>query len=165
MRRRAGLGPLMARSETLRLEGLSPGLRTPMYPYVALRCPTYRDNSHANHTWRQHSHETACFLVPAAPSLWVRFPSPAPLLRQPQATQGNKIWVKTLILWESLGRLTLRRWRSHCLTFPTSPQDSHVQSHAAVHKNKLCDSHAPLVAGAIAGGWTRPSADLRECLE
>jgi hypothetical protein len=36
------------------------------------------------------------------------------------------------------------------------PRDSHVQSHAAVHKNKLCDSHAPLVARAIAGGWTRP---------
>jgi hypothetical protein len=28
---------------------------------------------------------------------------------------------------------------------PALPQDSHVQSHAAVHKNKLCDSHAPLV--------------------
>src|SRR6267378_2102176 len=41
---------------------------------------------------------------------------------------------------------------------PALPQDSHVQSHAAVHKNKLCDSHAPLVAGAIAGGWTRPVA-------
>jgi hypothetical protein len=26
---------------------------------------------------------------------------------------------------------------------------------AAVHKNKLCDSHAPLVARAIASGWTR----------
>src|ERR1700733_9251527 len=26
----------------LRLKGMSPGLRTPMYPYVALRCPTYR---------------------------------------------------------------------------------------------------------------------------
>src|ERR1700730_359183 len=49
-----------------------------MYPYVALRCPTYRENSHANHTWHQRSHETACFLVPAAPSPWVRFPSPAP---------------------------------------------------------------------------------------
>jgi hypothetical protein len=50
-----------------------------MYPYVALRCPTYRENSHANHTWHQGLHETACFLVPAAPSPWVRFPSPAPL--------------------------------------------------------------------------------------
>src|ERR1700677_5303788 len=63
----------------LRLKGMSPGLRTPMYPYVALRCPTYREKSHANHTWHLRSHETACFLVPAAPSPWVRFPSPAPL--------------------------------------------------------------------------------------
>jgi hypothetical protein len=34
----------------LRLEGWSAGLRTPMNPYVALRGPTYRENSHANHT-------------------------------------------------------------------------------------------------------------------
>jgi hypothetical protein len=45
---------------------------------------------------------------------------------------------------------------------PALPRDSHVQSHAAVHKNKLCDSHAPLVARAIAGGWTRPRAAGRE---
>jgi hypothetical protein len=38
----------------------------------------------------------------------------------------------------------------------TLPRDSHVQSHAAVHKNKLCDSHAALIARAIASGWTRP---------
>jgi hypothetical protein len=31
-------------------EGSSPKLRTPIYPYVALHCPTYRENSHANHT-------------------------------------------------------------------------------------------------------------------
>jgi hypothetical protein len=54
-------------------------LRTPMYPYVALCCPTYRENSHANRTWRQHSHETARLVIPGAPSPWVRFPSPAPL--------------------------------------------------------------------------------------
>jgi hypothetical protein len=40
---------------------------------------------------------------------------------------------------------------------PALPRDSHVPSHAAVHKNKLCDFHAPLVARAIAGGWTRPA--------
>jgi len=67
--------------------GSSPGLRTPVYPYVALRCPIYRENSHANHTWHQHWHEPACFLVPAAPSPWVRFPSPAPL----QAIAGQAI--------------------------------------------------------------------------
>ena len=45
---------------------------------------------------------------------------------------------------------------------PALPRDSHVQSHAAVHKNKLCDSHAPLVARAIACGWTRPEGDERD---
>jgi hypothetical protein len=39
---------------------------------------------------------------PEAHSLWVRFPSPAPLLRQREATQGDKICFKTLIRWESL---------------------------------------------------------------
>src|ERR1700723_637055 len=82
-------------------ERREPGISHSMYPYVALRCPTYRENSHANHTWHQHSHEAACFLVPEAPSPWVRFPSPAPLLRQRQATQSYKIGVKTLILRES----------------------------------------------------------------
>jgi hypothetical protein len=38
---------------------------------------------------------------------------------------------------------------------PALPRDSHVQSHGAVHKSKLCDSHARLLARAIAGGWTR----------
>jgi hypothetical protein len=32
-----------------------------MYPYVALRCPTYRENSHANHTWHQHLARTRLF--------------------------------------------------------------------------------------------------------
>jgi hypothetical protein len=62
-----------------------------MHPYVALRGPTYRENSHANHTWHMNSHDTACFLVHEAPSLWVRFPSPAPLLRQRQATWGPQL--------------------------------------------------------------------------
>ena len=30
-----------------------------MYPYVALRGPPYRENSHANHTWHSESRETA----------------------------------------------------------------------------------------------------------
>jgi hypothetical protein len=46
---------------------------------VSLRCPTYRQNSHANHTWHQHSPQTACFKGSEARSPWVRFPSPAPL--------------------------------------------------------------------------------------
>ena len=53
--------------------------RTRMYPYVALRGPTYRENSHANHTWHQSSHQIACFKASEAPPAWVRFPSPAPL--------------------------------------------------------------------------------------
>jgi hypothetical protein len=36
------------------------------------------------------------------------------------------------------------------------PLDLHVQSHAAIHENELCDSHAHLVDRAIAGGWARP---------
>ena len=43
---------------------------------------------------------------------------------------------------------------------PALPRDSHVQSHAAVHKNKLCDSHAHLAEIAIACGWTRPFRDI-----
>jgi len=52
-----------------RLKGWSPGSRISMYPYVALRGPTYRENSHASHTWHQHAHQTACFKGPALPSL------------------------------------------------------------------------------------------------
>src|ERR1700677_4788072 len=37
--------------------------RASMCPFIALRCPTYRENSHANHTWHQHTQETACFIV------------------------------------------------------------------------------------------------------
>jgi hypothetical protein len=33
-----------------RLKGWSPGSRISMYPHVTLRGPTYRENSHANHT-------------------------------------------------------------------------------------------------------------------
>jgi hypothetical protein len=63
------------RPTTKRLE---PGSCTSMYPYVALRGPTYREISHANHTWHQQSHQTACFNGSEAPSVWVRFPPPAP---------------------------------------------------------------------------------------
>jgi hypothetical protein len=50
-----------------------------MYPYVALRGPTYRENSHANHTWHPQSHEIHCFEGSEEMPVWVRFPSPAPL--------------------------------------------------------------------------------------
>src|ERR1700732_4073193 len=63
----------------LRLKSLTPALRTPLYPYVALPGPTYRENSHANHTWDSPSRQSACFSAPEAPPVWVRFPSPAPL--------------------------------------------------------------------------------------
>jgi hypothetical protein len=49
------------------------------YRHVSVRGPTYRENSHANHTWHQLSQQTACFKGSEAPSVWVRFPSPAPL--------------------------------------------------------------------------------------
>src|ERR1700722_5955982 len=51
----------------------------------SLRCPTHQENSHANHTWHQHWHETASFLVPAAPS--PGFDSHRPL--HSQATPGH----------------------------------------------------------------------------
>ncbi len=56
-------------------EGLELG---PSRTDVSLRCPTYLENSHANHTWHQQSRETASFKGSEAPSPWVRFPSPAP---------------------------------------------------------------------------------------
>lgn len=45
-----------------------------MYPYLALRGPTYRENSHANHTRHPPSHKTACFQGSELPSPWLRFP-------------------------------------------------------------------------------------------
>jgi hypothetical protein len=54
--------------------------------------------------------------------------------------------------WE----LTRRERLSHDLTYPRfAPRFTRTQSHAAAHKNELCDSHAFPVARAIAGGWTR----------
>jgi hypothetical protein len=32
----------------------------------------------AHHTWDSSSHQTSCFPAPEPPSVWVRFPSPAP---------------------------------------------------------------------------------------
>jgi hypothetical protein len=48
--------PLAVQSR--RLKGWSPGSRTSMYPYVASRGPTYRENSHASHTWYPSSRQT-----------------------------------------------------------------------------------------------------------
>src|SRR5882724_6488534 len=39
---------------------------------VSLRGPTYRENSHADHTWHSPSRQTACFQAPEAPPVWVR---------------------------------------------------------------------------------------------
>jgi hypothetical protein len=56
-----------------------------------------------------------------------------------QATQGDRIGVNTLIRWESL----VNRRRGGCGLMasrnPALPLDSHVQSHAEVLKNKLCE--------------------------
>jgi hypothetical protein len=38
-----------------------------MDPYVALRGPTYRENSHATHTWYPPSQQSAYFLAQKAP--------------------------------------------------------------------------------------------------
>jgi hypothetical protein len=46
---------------------------------------------------------------------------------------------------------------------PALPRDSHVQSHAAVRKDKLCDFHVAVVAGATAGDWTRPISAYHVC--
>ena len=75
----------------LTTEQVELGSCTSMFPCVASRCPTYRENSHANHTWHPHPQETACFIVPAAPPLWVRFPSPAPPPGEPQEV-GTRDW-------------------------------------------------------------------------
>jgi hypothetical protein len=74
----AGISPIGPVGD-LQLVGSRPRLCQPMYPYATLRGPTYRENSHANHTWRPSSRHTACFQAPNAPSVRVRFPSPAPL--------------------------------------------------------------------------------------
>jgi len=93
------------------LKGSSQGLRTPMYPYVALRGPTYHENSHANHTWHPQSHQTACSTDSEAPPVWVRFPSPAPLpaiAGQCQPMQCQDAWravrLQTLASTPVLGR-------------------------------------------------------------
>ena len=85
-------------------------------------------------------------------------------LRQRQATQGYEIGVKTLIRWESLGKSTLRSDGLMASRIPALPRDSHVQSHAAVHKNKLCDSHAALVARAIAMAGLDPTRSAASAL-
>jgi hypothetical protein len=64
-----------------------------MCRYVALRGPTYRENSHANHTWCWHSRQTACFKGPEPPSLWVRFPSPAPLCHLMAGSEHRRLRV------------------------------------------------------------------------
>jgi hypothetical protein len=42
---------------------LEPGTTHVEYPHVALRCPTYLENSHANHTWHPPSHKPPIFKV------------------------------------------------------------------------------------------------------
>ena len=124
-----------------------------MYPHVALRCPTYRENSHANHTWHPPSRQTACFQVPEATSLWVRFPSPAPLLRQMPGHAWLQDWGQDIDpmgkSWESTPSGAVVSWPHVSLHCP----EIHTYSHTQQFTKKLCDSHAPLVA--IAGGWTR----------
>jgi hypothetical protein len=60
-------------------------------------------------------------------------------LRQRQATQGDRIRVNTLIRWESLGNRRRRGGGLMASRNPALPLDSHVQSHAEVFKNELCE--------------------------
>ena len=46
---------------------------------VSLRGPAYLESSHAHHTWDLSLQKNACSTVSEATSVWVRFPSPAPL--------------------------------------------------------------------------------------
>jgi hypothetical protein len=97
-----------------------------MYPYVALRCPTYRENSHANHTWNALLLKTACFIAPGTPSVWVGFPSPAPSSGNARPRRATKLGQHVDPVgrsWES----TLRGRRSHGLTYPRIPRGSHLQ--------------------------------------
>jgi hypothetical protein len=48
---------------------LEPGFRPPIYSYVALDSPRYRENSYARHTWQSPSRQTT-----ERYSVWVRFP-------------------------------------------------------------------------------------------
>jgi hypothetical protein len=72
-----------------------------------------------------------------------------------QPTQGDRIGVNALIRWEGLGNRHRRGRGLMTSRNPALPLDSHVQSHAEVFKNKLCEFHALLIARAIVGGWTR----------
>jgi hypothetical protein len=68
-----------------------------MYPYAALRCPTYRENSHANHTWHPPSRQIACFEGSEEMPVWVRFPSPAPLF---------VVWRVPVLSWDAAKLIT-----------------------------------------------------------
>jgi hypothetical protein len=63
-----------------------------MYLYVALRGPTYRENSHANHTWYPQSGQTACFKDSEAPSLWVPIPIARSTLKATPGHAGLQDW-------------------------------------------------------------------------
>ena len=60
-------------------------------------------------------------------------------LRQHQVTQGDRIGVNALIRWEGLGNRRRRGGGLMASRNPALPPDSHVQSHAEVFKNKLCE--------------------------
>jgi hypothetical protein len=101
-------------------ERLEPGIA---HIDASLRSPTYRENSHANHTWRPLSRQTACFQAPNAPPVWVRFPSPVPQPKKRQLIQAT-VTAKLLkefggmmmksLLSEALsvtGEIPATRWR------------------------------------------------------
>jgi hypothetical protein len=104
-------------------------------------------------------------VIPKLPKLepWVRFPSPAPspaMLGQ----AGLRDWVNTLTLWESTGNTRRFGGLPHILRYPYVALAFTRTVTRGGSQNNLCDSHALLVARAIACGWTRPLAASRECL-
>jgi hypothetical protein len=88
-----------------------------MYPYVALRGPTYRENSHANHTW--HWHSTKPLVSKVRNVRPCGFDSHRPLHFQAMlGDAGQQDWGQGIDpmgkSWES----TLIGRRSHGLTYP-----------------------------------------------
>jgi hypothetical protein len=103
------------------------------------RCPTHRQNSHANHTWVSPSRQSALFSSSGSTAGVGSIPIARSTSRQHQAAQEDRIGVNTLIRWESLGNRRRGRVGLMASRKPALPLDSHIQSHAEVFKNELCE--------------------------
>ena len=101
------------RPTTERLKGSSPGRRLPMYPYVALRGLTYRENSHTNHTWHSPSQQSAFFPAPDAPLCG--FDSHRPLHFQPALANAGQVSFFPRISQKAGGRWLALAMFSHAV--------------------------------------------------